>query len=323
MASGRLATLLATRGARWALGGVVAFVAVEAVLALAGEKLYVVSVASLIVLVTVGGWAIGHYRTVFDTSLRRLTAMTEIGRAGNTDKWVTKWDRALFRPFTIWPTTFMLFIGILWFSTLIVEGSVFDRNWINWAVFVFFVPTVIVGAWGSFIAIGVVWAIRRTADRDFDAPFSVARNPVIAEMERGWRTAGFFILAVYLLLLTAFLTGPHELDRFLTAWLIVFVLFPMAWFVAGSHQLHRMLFVFKKRNLEHADIDVRKLDETKQRDPSNVTLQEFNAALDIQAKVHAMPEWPSVPGGIAGFMFAIAPLVIQVSLVYSGIADSM
>jgi hypothetical protein len=36
-----------------------------------------------------------------------------------------------------------------------------------------------------------------------------------------------------------------------------------------------------------------------------------------------MPEWPSVPGGIAGFVFAVAPLVIQISLVYTGIADSL
>ena len=323
MAPGRLATLLSTRGVRWALGGLVVFVVVETLLALAGEKLYVVSVASLIVLVTVGGWAIGHYRSVFDISLRKLTAMTQIGRIGDTDEWVTKWDRTLFRPFAVWPTTFILFVGLLWFSTLLALGPVFDRTWINWAVVAFFVPTVLVGAWGSFIAIGVVWAIRQTANRDFEAPFSVARNPVIGDMERGWRTAGFFILAVYLLLLTAFLTGPHELDRSLTAWLIVFVLFPIAWFVAGSHQLHRMLFVLKRRNLDHAEMDVRKLDETKQRDPSEVTLQEFNAALDIQAKVQAMPEWPSVPGGIAGFVFAAAPLVIQISLVYTGIADSL
>jgi hypothetical protein len=318
----RSKTLLELRGVRWALGGIGALVAIEVVLTIAGEDRYFVSVASFVVLVTVGGWAIGHYRKLFSVSIRGLADMTPMS-TDDAEKAFTKWDKLLFEPVSPIRIILFLAVGTLWFATLNELGSVFDHAWANNAVYVFFVPVVIVGVWGSFIAVGVVWAVFRTVEKGLSAPFSVVRDPVIARMERGWRTAGFFILVVYLFLLAAFATGPHELDLLLMAWLVVFVTFPIAWFVVGGIQLHRMLSKLKGANVKTARKDVAKLAKALTTDSSSVTLQEFNAALDIESRTEAMPAWPSVPGGIASFVFAIIPIVIQASLVYAGIAESL
>jgi hypothetical protein len=199
----------------------------------------------------------------------------------------------------------------------------FTRHWLNLGVTLFFVPIVVVGAWGSFIAVGAVLAVVQTANTGLKAPFSVVRDPVIAEIERGWRGAGFFIVVVYVMLLIAFSQGPHGLDGYLVVWLVVFAIFPLLWFLVGAIQLHRMLGALKGRNVEVARMHVATLAEALDADSSDVTLQEFNAALDIEAKAEAMPAWPSAPGGIASFGLALAPIVIQASLVYAGAAESL
>jgi hypothetical protein len=187
----------------------------------------------------------------------------------------------------------------------------------------FFTPIAVVGAWGSLIAFGAVLAVIQTANTGLSAPFPIVRDPVIAGIERGWRSAGLFIVVVYVMLLTAISQGPRGLDEYLVLWLAVFATFTLLCFVVGGAQLHRMLSVLKDENVKIARTDVSRLADALAGDSSDVTLQEFNAALDIEVKVQAMPAWPSVPGGIVGFVAAITPLAIQVSLVYAGVADTL
>ena len=309
-------------GTGWALGALGLFVITEAILLMAGEDLYWISTGCLTILLAVAGWAIGHYRSLFEKSLGELTAMSDIGGTPTQFRHVDKWTRTLF-DFWPWPFVSAMIVGVLWIATLLALEPAFTKHWLNVGVIVFFVPIVIVGAWGSFIAVGAVWAVVETAKGGLEAPFSVVRDPVIAEIEHGWRSAGFFIVVVYVMLLIAFSKGPHGLEGYLLGWLAVFAVFPLLWWVAGGYQLHRMLTDLKDDNIAIARTDVAKLADAIAGESSEVTLQEFNAALDIEAKVEAMPAWPSAPGGVASFVVAMIPIAIQSSLVYAGIAESL
>ena len=307
---------------KWALGGLALFVITEAILLLAGEDPYWISTGCLTILLAVAGWAIGHYRSLFEKSLGALTAMTTIGGTSKATEHVNKWTGALF-DFVPWPLVSVMVVGAVWIATLLALDPAFTNQWLNVGVTLFFAPIVIVGAWGSFIAVGAVWAVVETANSGLTAPFSVVRDPVVAGIERGWRGAGLFIVVVYVMLLTAFSQGPHGLDGYLLPWLAVFAIFPLLWWVAGSFQLHRMLTDLKEDNITIARTDVMRLAEALAGDSSDVTLQEFNAALDIEAKVEAMPAWPSAPGGVASFVVAMVPIAIQSSLVYAGVVETL
>ena len=309
-------------GTKWALGALSLFVITEAVLLLAGEDPYWISTGCLTILLAVAGWAIGHYRSLFEKSLGELTAMSDIKGERAQSEHVNTWTGTLF-DFWPWPFVCTMVVGVSWIATLLVLEPAFPEHWLNIGVAVFFVPIVVVGAWGSFIAVGAVWAVVETTKDGLKAPFSVVRDPVIAGIEHGWRSAGFFIVVVYVMLLTAFSQGPHGLDGYLLAWLFVFAVFPLLWWGVGGFQLHRMLIDLKDDNITIARADVAKLAVALAGDSSDVTLQEFNAALDIEAKVEAMPAWPSAPGGIASFVVAIVPIAIQSSLVYAGVAESL
>lgn len=308
-------------GTKWALGAFGLFVITEAILLLAGEDPYWISAGCLTILLAVAGWAIGHYRSLFEKSLGELTAMSDIGGTRAQSEHVEKWTARLF-DFWPWPFVCVMIVGVLWSATLLALEPAFPKHWLNVGVIVFFVPIVVVGAWGSFIAVGAVWAVVEAANGGLEAPFSVVRDPVIAEIEHGWRSAGFFIVVVYVMLLIAFSQGPHGLDQYLLGWLAVFAAFPLLWWVAGGFQLHRMLTDLKADNITIARTDVARLADALAGDSPDVTLQEFNAALEIEAKVEAMPAWPSAPGGVVSLVFAIIPVAIQSSLFYAGIAGS-
>jgi hypothetical protein len=306
-------------GIAWALSGLVLFVVAETILNLAGEEPYWISAGCLTILLVVAGWAIGYYRTPFDTSLRALTAMSAIV---DKDEHVDAWTRRLFS-FIPWPILFAGAVEALWIATLIALEPAFTAHWLNLGVVVFFTPIVVVGAWGSFIAVGAVWAVVQTANSGLIAPFSVVRDPVVGRIERGWRSAGFFIVVVYLMLLIAFVKGPYPLDGYLLPWLIAFAIFPLLWWLVGGVQLHRMLTDLKGANVAVARADVARLADALTHDSSDVTLQELNAALDIEAKEEAKPACPSAPGGHASFALAVIPIAIQSSLIYAGVADGL
>jgi len=318
--TGRSSVIHPSRGGiSWALSGLVLFVVTEVILNLAGEEPYWISAGCLTILLVVAGWAIGHYRMPFEKSLRALTSMSKIK---DHDQHVETRMRRLFS-FTPWPLVFSMVVGALWIGTLVALEPSFTGHWLNLGVIVFFAPIVVVGAWGSLIAVGAVSAVVQTANGGLEAPFSVVRDPVIARIERGWRSAGFFIVVVYVMLLTAFMQGPHGLDSYLLPWLVAFAMFPFLWWVVGGFQLHRMLTDLKEDNITIARADVARLADALTHDSSDVTLQEFNAALDIEAKVEAMPAWPSAPGGLASLVLAVIPIIVQSSLVYAGVADRL
>jgi hypothetical protein len=322
MAAGRLGSVQLGSGVKWMLGALAIFIVTETTLYLTGEEPYWISIGCLTILLAVAGWAIGHYRSRFEESLGALTAMTSIGGTRAAATHVEKWTGTLFN-FWPWPFISAMIVGTAWVATLLALDPAFTKHWLNVGVTLFFVPIVVVGAWGSFVAVGAVLAVVQTANSGLEAPFSVVRDPVIASIERGWRGAGFFIVVVYVMLLTAFWQGPHALDGYLALWLAVFALLPLVWFVVGGAQRHRMLTALKDENVKVARSDVTRLADALAGDSSVVTLQEFNAALDIEAKAEAMPAWPSAPGGIASFILAVVPIIIQSSLVYAGVAESL
>jgi hypothetical protein len=299
----------------------------ESILLIAGEEPYWISVGCLTIPLAVAGQAIGHYRALFEKSLFELAAMSGIGNSSEDvakakNEHIKKWTDALF-DFWPWPFAFAMIVGALWFATLLALEPAFTKQWLDIGVTAFFTPNAVVGAWGSLIAVGAVLAVIQTANTGLSAPFPIVRDPVIAGIEQGWRSAGFFIVVVYVMLLTAFSQGPRGLDEYLVLWLALFAIFPLLWFVEGGAQLHRMLTVLKDENVKIAHTDVSRPADALASDSSDATLQEFNAALDIEAKVQTMPAWPSVRGGIVGFVAAIAPLAIQISLVYTGVADTL
>lgn len=302
----------------WAASALLIFLVVEIILTLSGEKSYPASEAAWLVLFAVGGWAIRFYREPFAAALRQLADLTDLRRQGNVDGYVMRWVRRLFTIYAVGPAISILIVMGVWFWTLYELGPPFDNATLNWLSYLFFVPMVIVGAWGSFIAAGAVVAVRETANRSLEAPFSVSRHPVMLEIESGWAAAGVSIVLVYVLLLGAFWLGPYGLVEQLVAWLFVFAVFPVFWFVAGSLQIHWMLSVLKRQNLQRAAGKVQKLSEALANDASPSTLQDLGVAMEIEAMVQAMPEWPSTVIGVAGFALALAPLVIQVAVVSPG-----
>ena len=302
----------------WATIAFLIFLAVEGVLRLWGEESYPASEAAWLVLFAVGGWAIRYYREPFAAALRQLADMTDLARQGDVDAYVAGWVRRLFTLIAVGPAMSILSVMVVWFWTLYELGPPFDSAALNWLSYLFFVPMVVVGAWGSFIAAGAVVAVHETANRSLEAPFSVSRHPVMLEIESGWAAAGVSIALVYVLLLGAFWLGPFGLVEELVAWLFVFAVFPVFWFVAGSLQIHRMLLALKAQNLQRASGKVQKLSEALANDASPSTLQDLGVAMEIEAMVQAMPEWPSTVIGVAGFAFALAPLVVQVAVVSPG-----
>lgn len=302
----------------WATTALLIFLVVEGALRLWGEESYPASEAAWLVLFAVGGWAIRYYREPFAAALRQLADLTELRRQGDVDGYVTRWLRRLFTIYAVGPATSILIVMVVWFWTLYELGPPFDSAALNWMSYLYFIPMVIVGAWGSFIAAGAVVAVRETSNRSLEAPFSVSRHPVMLEIESGWAAAGVSIALVYVLLLGAFWLGPHGLVEQLVAWLFVFAIFPIFWFVAGSLQIHRMLLTLKRQNLQRAAGKVQVLSEALANDASPSTLQDLGVAMEIEAMVQAMPEWPSTVIGVAGFALAMAPLVIQVAIVSPG-----
>lgn len=306
----------------WATTALLIFLVVEGALRLWGEESYPASEAAWLVLFAVGGWAIRYYREPFAAALRQLADLTDLRRPGDVDGYVTRWLRRLFTIYAVGPATSILIVMVVWFWTLYELGPPFDSAALNWMSYLFFIPMVIVGAWGSFIAAGAVVAVRETSNRSLEAPFSVSRHPVMLEIESGWAAAGVSIALVYVLLLGAFWLGPYGLVEQLAAWLFVFAIFPIFWFVAGSLQIHRMLLTLKRQNLQRAAGKVQVLSEALANDASPSTLQDLGVAMEIEAMVQAMPEWPSTVIGVAGFALAMAPLVIQVAIVSPGLGDS-
>ena len=302
----------------WAATALLIFLVVESILTLSGEESYPASEAAWLVLFAVGGWAIRYYRKPFAVALRQLANLTDLRRQGDVDAYVTRWDRRLFTIHAVGPATSILIVMVVWFWTLYELGPPFDSTTLNWLSYLFFAPMVIVGAWGSFIAAGAVVAVHETANRSLEAPFSVSRHPVMLEIESGWAAAGASIALVYVLLLGAFWLGPFGLVEQLAAWLFVFAVFPIFWFVAGSLQIHLMLLALKRQNLKRAAGKVQTLSEALANDASPSTLQDLGVAMEIEAMVQATPEWPSTVIGVAGFALAMAPLVIQVAIVSPG-----
>ena len=302
----------------WATTALLIFLVVEGVLRLWGAESYPASEAAWLVLFAVGGWAIGFYREPFAAALRQLADLTDLQRQGDVDGYVARWLRRLFTIYAVGPAISILIVMVAWFWTLYELGPPFDSATLNWLSYLFFVPMVVVGAWGSFIASGAVVAVHETANRSLEAPFSVSRHPVLLEIESGWAAAGVSIALVYVLLLGAFWLGPYGLVEQLVAWLFVFAVFPIFWFVAGSLQIHLMLLTLKRQNLERAAGKVQKLSRALANDASPSTLQDLGVAMEIEAMVQAMPEWPSTVIGVAGFALAMAPLVIQVAIVSPG-----
>jgi len=77
MTAGSSESYRAGSGTKWALGALGLFVVTEAILLVAGEDPYLVSTGCLTILLAVAGWAIGHYRSMFERSLGELTAISK------------------------------------------------------------------------------------------------------------------------------------------------------------------------------------------------------------------------------------------------------
>jgi hypothetical protein len=168
------------------------------------------------------------------------------------------------------------------------------------------------------VVLAAVLSVKHVADRGLSAAYSVSRHPALLEMERDWVGAGFFIVVIYGPFLTAFVFSPYGLAVELGIWLLVIAVVPAFWFIAGTYQLNRMLSTLKQQHLSHASQTVQKLAKAVDDDASPITLAELGVAMEIEARIQAMPEWPSSFMGISGLVLALIPIVIQIAIASLG-----
>ncbi len=289
----------------------------ELVLLIAGEDSYPASEAAWWSIVALGGWGIHHYRVLFEDAFAKLVRLTAPGRAGDGDvaEFVAERTQRLFTlrsPVTLVPIVVVL---LLWWWQLYELDPPFASGFIDLLSYLFFLPMVVFGVWGSVVDIGAVVAVRQAANKELRAPFSIARQPVMNLIENGWAAAGTVIVMVYLALLTAFWRGPYSLVNELIWWLIVFALFPIFWFLVGTFQIHSMLTTIKRQHLELASARVEELSAALTADTQQATLQDLDTAMAIEAKVQAMKEWPSGFAGVPTFALSLAPMALQVAVI--------
>ncbi|MCL1587645.1 MAG: hypothetical protein M3092_04435 [Actinomycetia bacterium] len=314
---GKIAAL-SQRFLAWALAALLMLLGAEGVLWAFGEDSYVLSEIAWLTFFAVAGWAIQRYRQPFDDAVSSLVDLTPIKVRAKAAKEASDLDRQLFTPRSGWLIATIFAMTAVWFVTMYLLKPPFTHGLINGLSYIFFIPMAIVGAWGSFIVIAAVVAVRRIANRGLVAPFSVSRHPTLLAIERDWVGAGFLIVMIYVLFLTAFWFSPYGLAIELTVWLAVIALVPSFWFIVGTYQLNRMLSRLKQQHLKHAAETVQRLSSALDGDTSSSELVELGVAMDIEAKVQAMPEWPSAFMGISGVALALTPIAIQVALISLG-----
>jgi hypothetical protein len=307
----------ARRPFAWIAIAVGGLILTELVLWVAGEESYPASEAAWWSIVALGGWGIHHYRVLFEDAFAKLLKLTAPGRKNDADvaKLVAEASQRIFTlrsPVTLLPIITVL---LLWWWQVYELDPPFDSGFVNLLSFLFFIPMVVFGVWGSVVDIGAVVAVRRAAAKDLQAPFSVARHQTMDLIETGWAAAGSVIVLVYLALLTAFWLGPYSLTNELIWWLVVFALFPIFWFLVGTVQIHTMLTTIKRQHLDLASARVEKLSAALTADAQQATLQDLDTAMDIEAKVQAKKEWPSGFAGFPTFALSLAPMALQVAVI--------
>ena len=304
------------------------FLMVEAGLRLAGEKTYPVSESLWLMEVAVAGWAIQAYRGPFSRLLADFVQLTRLHRSsdagpGDNDadsvaRYVACSTDAAFSLWSPLPMALIVGVGLGWAATLWSLGSPFNRSLTGWLSYLFFIPMVVTGMWGSACVVRVLRAFQDAASHGLDTYFSSSKNPTLVAMEQRWSSYGVVIALVYFLVLGALWLGPFALSMMpLPIWLSVLATIPLLWWLAGGFQLHTYLAEIKRANLAKAAARVTQLSNALRDDSSGDELMSLSIALDIEARVNEMDEWPA-GFDVRGFLVAATPIAAQTLVVLAG-----
>lgn len=291
-----------------------AFAAIQVVLAVAGEEMYTLSVGAWLALFACAGTAIQRLRPRFAEILAGLLELRP--DVDDAIESANEWTVRVWGLRSLGAVLWIAAVVLAWSVTAIsLEPSVFDSAILNSLSIGFFIPIAVVGAWGARASVMSLIAVDRVVRPGLEAPFSIARNPAVADGESLWGSAGLVVATVYGLMLVAIWAGPYGLATPLAIWLLAFAVFPMVWFSVGAAEAHRALLDLKNQNRELAAARVRELSVSLASTPTPDELAELSIALDIELKVESMPEWPSSVSSISGLALAVIPIGIQIAFV--------
>ena len=205
-------------------------------------------------------------------------------------------------------TGFILVAGLI---TVILLGLPLKSGICNIMGLIFFAIVLIFCGNTLYISIGLLSTLREIVKRPNRIPFFMLQHPAISRLQNYYLIQTVLIVFYYLGLVIAVWQGPYGLNYAMLIWMTGLASYPLVMFFWSFLQIHYLMQNIKQTHLETINSEVqfalKKVSSHNFKD-----INHLEKIMNVQDKIHAMPEWPISIGGILTFLITLATAIIQI-----------
>lgn len=301
----------------WPITGLFSFLVGFLILFLLDEEIYLWTYLIFSSYLMIGPTAVIWGRNTFEKRMNNVKSLFR-DTENEFEVWLREKINQIFTLNPFYAKFSSILITIFGSLTIILLGLPFENFYIKILgsltyAFMFFICGHI-----AYIVIALLSALHQLVQKEPEIDFFQFSHPAISKLQNFFSTISIGITLGYVSLVIAIMKGPYDFSEIFQIWLSILAFIPIMLFTISYSEIHDLLRKIKFSSIKTINIRVQEMLE-KINEKSNLKdLEKLEKIMDIQDKVHSIPEWPFDIQGIATFLIALTTAIIQVATVWVG-----
>jgi hypothetical protein len=277
------------------------------------DNVYLITLFCVAVLIFVIPLAIGIIRSMF---FRMLLGVQDCIWSDPDDFriWFEMREPRIYTLSRTWSRMMSIPVFALCIFSYAYEGRVYSSLVLNVALSAYLVVMFMICSQSSYVVTDMMFTLWDLTRKVPNLPFVKPIYIVARQILNVYLLMAMFVVVGYITVVAMIYYGPYGVSAILFAWLSVLAVFPIAVIILSLFFIHAFMVNGKEHQIEMVNLEIQSSLHDLTSNRNSGSIERMDKLMDIQLKTEGMREWPIAISGVAAFIIALIPALIQIAV---------